>query len=100
MGTRLVALGGGTGLASLLLSIKHLSLDALTAIVTVTDDGGSTGRLRRESEQQKVLLLPYHWEGPGRILGAPLLYEGVGGLIRHDRRALAEMVIRVLEEGL
>lgn len=48
MGTRLVALGGGTGLASLLLSIKKLPLDALTAIVTVTDDGGSTGRLRRE----------------------------------------------------
>jgi len=48
MATRLVALGGGTGLASLLLSIKHLPFESLTAIVTVTDDGGSTGRLRRE----------------------------------------------------
>ncbi|HNX74924.1 MAG TPA: YvcK family protein [Candidatus Rifleibacterium sp.] len=43
----LVALGGGTGLSSLLKGLKELPLD-LTAIVTVTDDGGSSGRLRKE----------------------------------------------------
>lgn len=43
----MVALGGGTGLSSLLKGLKELPLD-LTAIVTVTDDGGSSGRLRKE----------------------------------------------------
>ncbi len=44
---RIVALGGGTGLASLLRGLKRASVD-ITAIVTVADDGGSSGRLRRE----------------------------------------------------
>jgi uncharacterized cofD-like protein len=53
---RIVAIGGGTGLAALLQGLKrHIwtneaaapSLD-ITAVVTVTDDGGSSGRLRRE----------------------------------------------------
>ncbi len=42
-----VALGGGTGLSSLLMGIKQLPI-TLTAIVTVTDDGGSSGRLRKD----------------------------------------------------
>jgi uncharacterized cofD-like protein len=51
---RVVAIGGGTGLAALLEGLKqHTGPDAtpqldLTAVVTVTDDGGSSGRLRRE----------------------------------------------------
>lgn len=50
---RVVALGGGTGLAALLRSIKReagRSRDPwkLTGIVTVSDDGGSSGRLRHE----------------------------------------------------
>ena len=44
---RITALGGGTGLASLLRGLKRAPVD-LTAIVTVADDGGSSGRLRRE----------------------------------------------------
>jgi uncharacterized cofD-like protein len=44
---RIAALGGGTGLASLLRGLKREPLD-LTAVVTVADDGGSSGRLRRE----------------------------------------------------
>jgi len=47
-GPRIVALGGGTGLATLLRAAKRLPLAELAAIVTVTDDGGSSGRLRRE----------------------------------------------------
>ncbi len=43
----IAALGGGTGLSSLLRGLKERSLD-ITAIVTVADDGGSSGRLRRE----------------------------------------------------
>jgi uncharacterized cofD-like protein len=46
-GLNIVALGGGTGLATLLRGLKHYSSN-LTAVVTVFDDGGSSGRLRRE----------------------------------------------------
>lgn len=42
-----VAIGGGTGLATLLRGLKHCDIN-LTAIVTVADDGGSTGRIREE----------------------------------------------------
>src|SRR6202035_3128454 len=61
-GFRIVALGGGTGLSALLRGLKqhvmrrsdeHASAERpiadLAAIVTVTDDGGSSGRLRREN---------------------------------------------------
>ena len=42
-----VVIGGGTGLSSLLRGLKKLTPD-ITAIVTVSDDGGSSGALRRE----------------------------------------------------
>jgi uncharacterized cofD-like protein len=61
-GVNVVALGGGTGLSTLLRGLKdlvarrrdevvdeHHPISGLTAIVTVTDDGGSSGRLRREN---------------------------------------------------
>ncbi|MCA9388928.1 YvcK family protein [Candidatus Berkelbacteria bacterium] len=44
---RVVAVGGGTGLYTLLRGLKNYDLD-LTAVVTMTDDGGSTGELRDE----------------------------------------------------
>lgn len=46
-GLKIVLLGGGTGLSTLLRGMKEYSSN-LTAIVTVADDGGSSGRLRRE----------------------------------------------------
>lgn len=46
-GIRVVALGGGHGLAASLSALRHLTGE-LTAVVTVADDGGSSGRLRRE----------------------------------------------------
>src|SRR5437879_2171795 len=46
-GPRVVALGGGTGLSSLLRGIKKYTGN-IVAIVTVADDGGSSGRLREE----------------------------------------------------
>jgi uncharacterized cofD-like protein len=46
-GPKIVALGGGTGLSNLLRGLKAYSAN-ITAIVTVADDGGSSGRLRRE----------------------------------------------------
>lgn len=44
--TRAVCLGGGTGLFTLLSGLKTLSNLRLTSIVSMSDDGGSTGRLR------------------------------------------------------
>jgi uncharacterized cofD-like protein len=46
-GPRVVAIGGGTGLSTLLRGLKEISAN-ITAIVTVADDGGSSGRLRRD----------------------------------------------------
>ncbi len=46
-GPKAVAIGGGTGLSTLLQGLKHYTTN-LTAIVTVADDGGSSGRLREE----------------------------------------------------
>ena len=46
-GPKIVAIGGGTGLSTLLRGLKECT-DSLTAIVTVADDGGSSGRLRQE----------------------------------------------------
>jgi uncharacterized cofD-like protein len=59
LSVRVVALGGGTGLSTVLRGLKeHIAtrgqrkprqpIGDLTAVVTVTDDGGSSGRLRRE----------------------------------------------------
>lgn len=59
-GIRVVAIGGGTGLSTLLKGLKRHTVTGaekphdssyisdLTAVVTVSDDGGSSGRLRRE----------------------------------------------------
>ncbi len=46
-GPRIVVIGGGTGLSTLLRGLKEFT-NNLTAVVTVFDDGGSSGRLRRE----------------------------------------------------
>lgn len=49
---RIVSIGGGTGLSTLLHGLKRFAVEPrradLTAVVTVTDDGGSSGRLRRD----------------------------------------------------
>jgi uncharacterized cofD-like protein len=56
-GLRIVSIGGGTGLSTLLAGLKEYvrhsnqqpdDISQLTAVVTVTDDGGSSGRLREE----------------------------------------------------
>src|SRR5258705_9517103 len=58
-GMRIISVGGATGLSTLLSGLKTYvskepvstnsrSIETLTAVVTVTDDGGSSGRLREE----------------------------------------------------
>jgi uncharacterized cofD-like protein len=95
-GLNLVALGGGTGLSTLLAGLKclvselpsdDLSIGNLSAIVTVSDDGGSSGRLRDElqmlppgdirncmialSEDSSLLsrLFRYRFRGKGELGG-------------------------------
>ncbi|HVF48548.1 MAG TPA: uridine diphosphate-N-acetylglucosamine-binding protein YvcK [Pyrinomonadaceae bacterium] len=97
-GLKLVAIGGGTGLSTVLAGLKQLVgrddddsvvvwLDALSAIVTVSDDGGSSGRLRDElqilppgdirncmvalSEDSTLLsrLFRYRFRGDGQLGG-------------------------------
>ncbi|HHK67205.1 MAG TPA: hypothetical protein ENJ47_02225, partial [Candidatus Acetothermia bacterium] len=46
-GPRVVSVGGGTGLSALLRGLKEETSN-ITAVVTVMDDGGSSGRLRQE----------------------------------------------------
>ena len=58
-GPSIVAIGGGTGLSTLLSGLKRFSSN-LTAIVTVADDGGSSGVLRRDAADEIVLAT-----GPG-----------------------------------
>ena len=94
-GLKLVAIGGGTGLSTLLGGLKSFVgergdapwLDSLSAIVTVSDDGGSSGRLRHElqilppgdirncmialSEDSTLLsrLFRYRFRGSGDLAG-------------------------------
>ena len=70
-GPRVVAIGGGTGLSAMLLGIKKYTSN-ITAIVTVTDTGGSSGRLRDEMD-----ILP-----PGDIRNCLVSLADAGPLIR------------------
>ena len=85
-GPKIVAIGGGTGLSTLLRGLKLYSAN-LTAIVTVADDGGSSGRLRRDfgvlppgdirnciaalADEEKLLteLLQYRFEAGDGLMG-------------------------------
>lgn len=100
-GLRIVSIGGGTGLSCLLSGLKAYVgedreagfeaegawIEALTAVVTVTDDGGSSGRLREEfqilppgdirncmaalAEDERLLtqLFQYRFESAGDLAG-------------------------------
>ncbi len=70
-GPRVVAIGGGTGLSTMLSGIKVFTSN-ITAIVTVTDTGGSSGRLRDEMD-----VLP-----PGDIRNCLVALADAGPLIR------------------
>lgn len=70
-GSRAVAVGGGHGLARTLRALTHV-VDHVTAIVTVADDGGSSGRLREEFD-----VIP-----PGDLRMALAALCGDPGLVR------------------
>ncbi len=85
-GPRIVAFGGGTGLSNLLRGLREHSSN-LTAVVAVSDDGGSSGRLRdafgmpapgdlsdclaalSDHESQVSRLLEYRFERGGELAG-------------------------------
>ena len=114
-GPRIVAIGGGTGLSSLLCGLKEHSSN-ITAIVTVADDGGSSGALREElgippvgdirnciaaladAEPLMSQLLGYRFPGGHRIEGGPVETEP-GGLGGHPVGNLLLAAMTALEGG-
>ena len=70
-GAKIVVIGGGTGLSVLLHGLKDITSN-ITAIVTVADDGGSSGRLRNEFD-----VLP-----PGDIRNCLVALADAEGLMR------------------
>ncbi len=111
----IVAIGGGTGLSTLLRGLKHCT-DNLTAIVTIADDGGSSGRLRTDldmpppgdarnclvalsrAEPLMAELLDHRFRGSSSLNGHSLgnlllaaLYEMRGGF-REGLAAAAELL--------
>jgi uncharacterized cofD-like protein len=103
-GARVVALGGGHGLAASLAALRTLTGE-LTAVVTVADDGGSSGRLRRELSvlapgDLRMALVALTGSGPehtawGRVLQHR--YPGSGPLGGH---AAGNLLLAALEQVL
>jgi uncharacterized cofD-like protein len=114
-GPRIVAIGGGTGLSTLLRGLKEHTGN-LTAIVTVADDGGSSGALREElgippvgdirnciaaladAEPLMSELLGYRFPGGRRVEGEPVETEP-GGLGGHPVGNLLLAALTALEGG-
>ncbi len=105
-GPQVVAIGGGTGLSTLLRGLKEETAN-ITAVVTVMDDGGSSGRLRAEldvlppgdvrncilalatDETRMASLLQHRFHGGGELAGHSLgnlllvgLEQATGGFDR------------------
>jgi uncharacterized cofD-like protein len=110
-GPRVVALGGGTGLSTLLRGLKEATSN-ITAVVTVTDDGGSSGRLRAEldvlppgdvrncilalaeDEERMARLFQHRFRGPAELDGhsvGNLLLVGMEQATGGFDRAIEEM---------
>jgi uncharacterized cofD-like protein len=114
-GPKVVAIGGGTGLSALLRGMKEHTSN-LTAIVTVGDDGGSSGTLRTElgippvgdirnciaaladAEPLMSELLGYRFPGGRREVGTPVETEP-GGLGGHAVGNLIIAALTALEGG-
>ena len=114
-GPKIVAIGGGTGLSTLLRGLKEHTSN-ITAIVTVADDGGSSGALREElgippvgdirnciaaladAEPTMSELLGYRFPGGTRVDGGPVETEP-GGLGGHPVGNLLIAALTALEDG-
>ncbi|MDE2208087.1 MAG: uridine diphosphate-N-acetylglucosamine-binding protein YvcK, partial [Armatimonadetes bacterium] len=98
-GRRIVVIGGGTGLSTMLRGLKRFSSNII-AIVTVSDDGGSSGRLRKQlnilppgdirnclvaladAEDQMTRLLQYRFGNTDMRAGAAAGARNVGDGLR------------------
>lgn len=109
-GLKIVCIGGGTGMSTLLRGLKNYS-DNLTAIITVADDGGSSGKLRAElgvlppgdfrqciaaladSEPLMARLLEYRFPNDSGLGGhafGNLFIAAMAGVTGNSERALLE----------
>ena len=97
---KVVAFGGGHGLAATLTALRRLT-DHLTAVVTVADDGGSSGRLRQEFDclppgDLRMALAALTGDNPEGRLWADVLqsrFAGTGPLAGH---AVGNLLIAAL----
>jgi uncharacterized cofD-like protein len=118
-GPRVVALGGGHGLSASLQALRHTT-EAITAVVTVADDGGSSGRLRQEFDilppgdlrmalaalcedttwgHQWSAVLQHRFGGDGEMAGhalGNLLITALWDLLPHDQVRGLDLVGRLL----
>ncbi|MEP6754976.1 MAG: YvcK family protein [Chthonomonadales bacterium] len=97
-GARVVVIGGGTGLSTMLRGLKQYT-NNITAVVTVTDDGGSSGKLTRQlnmlppgdirnclvaladSEADMTDLFQYRFKGGSTFAGEGLRDHAFGNLL-------------------
>ena len=98
LGARVVVIGGGTGLSTMLRGLKQYTSN-ITAVVTVTDDGGSSGKLTRQlnmlppgdirnclvaladSEAAMTDLFQYRFRGGSTFAGEGLRDHAFGNLL-------------------
>ncbi|RYG94408.1 MAG: YvcK family protein, partial [Alphaproteobacteria bacterium] len=116
-GERIVAIGGGTGLSTMLRGLKHYSSN-ITAIVTMADDGGSSGMLREhgmlppgdlrnciaalaEAEPLMTQLFQHRFTGLGELKGHSLgnlivaaMFEMTGDFDKAVRETSKVLAIR------
>jgi uncharacterized cofD-like protein len=103
-GPQVVALGGGHGLAASLRALVRVT-DRLTAVVTVADDGGSSGRLRSElgilpPGDLRMAVAAMAGDGPEQCRLAELLqhrFAGTGPLSGH---AVGNLIFAGLDDVL
>lgn len=103
-GPRMVAIGGGTGLSTLLRGLKEHTSN-LTAVVTVADDGGSSGVLRTElgipavgDIRNCVVALADAEPLMGRLL--QYRFPGVGPAVHNDTADLVDLAHAAPQVGL
>jgi uncharacterized cofD-like protein len=106
-GPRIVALGGGTGLPAVLEGLSGIAAeldepnaDALTGVVTVTDDGGSSGRLRQQfgvlppGDVRNCLVALAHQDSPFK----PLLQHRFDDESGEDGHAVGNLLLTALAQ--